>query len=163
MVSQDVPQLQLAAALLKRYRELEEARAFNNGWASGAGDEAGTVLGQLRAEGLRGCEPRGPCVHKSAAACAPSAVLRRRSVMEGAPARCWVLAGQWRLTYITKLEAVPSRSGSRRSSGPLRRGTRASAALHRGSPGLRPGSGGRRRPPFLPLVGQASPPRSKAL
>ena len=41
------------------------------------------ILGQLRAEGLRGCEPRGPCAYKVRAACAPSAVLRRRSVMEG--------------------------------------------------------------------------------
>ena len=30
MVPQDVPQLQLAALLLKRYRELEKPRAFNN-------------------------------------------------------------------------------------------------------------------------------------
>ena len=35
------------------------------------------VLGQLRAEGLRGCKPRGPAPLRSAAACAPSAVLVR--------------------------------------------------------------------------------------
>ena len=34
------------------------------------------VLGQLRAEGLRGCEPAAPAPMRSAAACAPSAELR---------------------------------------------------------------------------------------
>ena len=47
------------------------------------------ILGQLRAE-CAAASPAAPAPVRSAAACAPSAVLRRRSVMEGGP--CPLLA-----------------------------------------------------------------------
>ena len=61
VVPQDVPQLHLQPLLLKRYRELEEARAFNNWRRAQAGAEGAAAPGRREpADRRRPCTARYP-------------------------------------------------------------------------------------------------------